>query len=108
MDALSGMAAITAYIDLAITHMGQTGDACAYFLLLSSSLDDNGGLRARFQETHAAVAEQLQDWIGEGSSGRRDRAVDRRQIGRVDDRLHDLRDGDAVPDRSRHGHLAGA
>lgn len=68
MDTLSGRAAISAYIDLAITHMGQTGDVRAYYLLLSSSLEDTGGLGTRFRETHAEVAQQLQAWIGQGQA----------------------------------------
>lgn len=68
MDGLTGIDAIAAYIDLSLTRMAQTSDARAYFLLLSLSLNESGGPRSIFRETHAEVEKQVESWIREGQA----------------------------------------
>ena len=70
IDLLPGLDAITAYIAMSFDQMALTSDARAYFLLLSSSLNDALGMQPSFRAKHAEVERQLACWITRGQAER--------------------------------------
>ena len=67
-DALSGLDAILAYVDLNLREMARRNEARAYFMLLSSAVAEASDLRGTFAATHADVEERLRGWVARGQA----------------------------------------
>jgi len=69
LDALPGLDAVLTYVDVCLRDLAVSGEARAYFMLLSSAVAEADGARsAFFRETHAGVEAKLSAWVLKGKA----------------------------------------
>jgi len=68
IDDLPGLDAVLAYVDLFLRDLSATGEARAYFMLLSSAVADASALRAVFAAAHERVERRLEAWVLKGQA----------------------------------------
>jgi len=68
IDDLPGLDALLAYVDLYLRDLSATGEARAYFMLLSSAVADASALRAVFAAAHERVERRLEAWVLKGQA----------------------------------------
>jgi AcrR family transcriptional regulator len=69
LDALPGLQAVLAYVDVCLRDLAARPQARAYFMLLSSAVAEADEARsAFFRETHAQVEAQLTSWVVRGQA----------------------------------------
>jgi AcrR family transcriptional regulator len=69
LDALPGLQAVLAYVDVCLRDLAARTQARAYFMLLSSAVAEADETRsAFFRETHAEVEARLSAWVQRGKA----------------------------------------
>ncbi len=68
IDDLPGLEAVLAYVDLYLRDLSASGEARAYFMLLSSAVADASALRTVFAEAHERVERRLEAWVLKGQA----------------------------------------
>jgi len=69
LDALPGLGAVLAYVDVCLRDLSMRAEARAYFMLLSSAVAEADTARsAFFRQTHAEAEAQLTAWILKGKA----------------------------------------
>jgi AcrR family transcriptional regulator len=68
LDAMPGLQAVLAYVDVCLRDLAGREEARAYFRLLSHAVAEDSPLSAPFRRTHAQVEDRLKAWIARGQA----------------------------------------
>lgn len=68
IDALPGLEAVLAYVDLYLRGIEAAAEGAAYFRLLSAAVADGGDLRAAFAEEHGRIERRLEALVLRGQA----------------------------------------
>ena len=66
VDAMPGLEAVLAYVDMALADMAGKGEGQAYVKLLSSAVAEGADMRATFAANHAKVQDHLAGMLRKG------------------------------------------
>ena len=68
VDAMPGLEAVLAYVDMALADMAGEGEGQAYVKLLSSAVAEGADMRATFAANHAKVQDHLAGMLRKGQA----------------------------------------